>query len=76
MVDCLGLDFFSSTIIFLVGVTSKGLTTSLIGGLTTSLTTYLTGGLEEDEGTKIVELGADTMMLSTKPNPVLSEGDF
>ena len=68
MVDCLGLNFFSSTLIFLEGVTSKG--------LTTSLTTSLTGGSEEDEGTKIVEFGANTLMLSTKPNPVLSEGDF
>ena len=66
------LDTLRSTLIFLGGVTSKGLTTSLTRGLTTSLT----GGSEEDEGTKIVELGADTLMLSTKPNPVLSEGDF
>ena len=63
-VGCLGLDSFSSTLIFLGGVTSKGLTTSLIGGS------------KEDEGTKIVELGADTLMISTKPNLVLSEGDF
>ena len=41
-----------------------------------SLTTSLTRGLEEDEGTKIVEFGADTLMLCTKPNSVLSEGDF
>ena len=60
----LGLDSFSSTLIFLGGVTSKGLTTSL------------TRGSEEDEGTKIVELGVDTLMLSTKPNPVLSEETF
>ena len=60
----LGLDSFSSTLIFLGGVTSKGLTTSL------------TRGSEEDEGTKIVELGVDTLMLSTNPNLVLSEGDF
>jgi len=40
------------------------------------LTTSLIGGSKEDEGTKIVELGADTLMLSTKPNPVLPEGDF
>ena len=58
------LDTLRSTLIFLRGVTSKGLTTSL------------TGGLEEDEGTKIVELGANTLMLSIKPNLVLSEGDF
>ena len=63
-VDCLGLDSLRSTLIFLGGVTSKGLTTSLIGGS------------EEDEGTKIMELGADTLVLSTKSNPVLSEGDF
>ena len=63
-VDCLGLDSFRSTLIFLRGVTFKGLTTSLIGGS------------EEDEGTKIMELGVDTLMLSIKPNPVLSEGDF
>ena len=53
-----------------------GLTTSLTGGLTVSLTTSLTEGSEEDEGTKCVEWGADTKMLSTKPNPDLSEGDF
>ena len=63
-VNYLGLNCFRSTLIFLRGVTSKGLTTSL------------TGGSEEDEGTKIVELGADTLMLSTKPYPVLLEGDF
>ena len=67
-VGCLGLDSFRSTLIFLGGVASKG--------LTTSLTTSLTGGSEEDEGTKIVELGADTLMFSTKPNPILLEGDF
>ena len=48
-----------------------GLTTSLIGGLTVSLTTSLTEGSEEDEGTKCVEWGADTEMLSTKPIPDL-----
>ena len=42
-----------------------GLTTSLTGGLTVSLTTLLTEGSEEDEGTKFVEWGADTEMLST-----------
>ena len=36
----------------------------------------LTRGLEEEEGTKFVEWGADIEMLSTKPKPVLSEGDF
>ena len=59
---------FQITLIFLGCVTSKG--------LTTSLTTSLTGGLKEDEGTKIVELGADTFMISTKPNLVLLKGDF
>ena len=53
-----------------------GLTTSLTGGLTVSLTTSFTKGSEEDERTKFVEWGADTEMLSTKPNPDLSEGDF
>ena len=53
-----------------------GLTTSLTGGLTVSLITSLTEGSEEDEGTKFVEWGANTEMLSTKPNPNLSEGDF
>ena len=52
------------------------LTTSLTGGLTVSLTTSLTEGSEEDERTKFVEWGADTEMLSTKPNPDFSEGDF
>ena len=46
-----------------------GLTTSLTGGLTVSLTE----GSEEDEGTKFMEWGADTKMLSTKPNLDLSE---
>ena len=53
-----------------------GLTTSLTGGLTISLTTSLTEGSEEDEGIKRVEWGVDIEMLSTKPNPDLSEGDF
>ena len=53
-----------------------GLTTSLIGGLTVSLTTSFTKGSEDDEGTKSVEWGAGTEMLSTKPNPNLSETDF
>ena len=55
MVDSLGLDFFISTLIFLDGETSMGLTTSLIGNLTVSLTNSLTEGSEEDEGTKFVE---------------------
>ena len=71
-VDSLGLDSFRSTIIFLDGETSIGLTTSLTGGLTVSLTE----GLEEDEGTKCVEWGADTEMLSTKPILDLPEWDF
>ena len=52
------------------------LTTSLTGDLTISLTISFTKGSEEDEGTNFVEWGADTKMLSTKPNPDLSEGDF
>ena len=39
-----------------------GLTTSLIGG--------------SEEGTKFMECGLGTEMLSTKLRPVLSEGDF
>ena len=65
------LRFRLMKLIFLRGVTSTDLA-SLIEGLTTSLT----GGSKEDEGTKIVELGADTFMISTKPNPVLLKGDF
>ena len=53
-----------------------GLTTSLTGSLTVSLTALFTEGSEEDEGTKCVEWGADTEMLSTKPNLDLSEQDF
>ena len=53
-----------------------GLTTLLTGGLIVSLTTSLTEGSEENEGTKCVEWGVDTEMLSIKPNPNLSEGDF
>ena len=75
-VDSLSLDSFRSTLIFLDGETSMGLTTSLIGGLTVSLTASLIEGSEEDEGTKCLEWGANTEMLSTKPNPDLSEGDF
>ena len=52
------------------------LTTSLTRGLTVSLTASLIEGSEEDEGTKCVEWGADTEMLSIKPNPDLSEEDF
>ena len=67
------LDPFRSTLIFLDGETSMGLTTSLTGSLTISLTASLTEGSKEDEGTKCVEWGANTEMLSTKPNPDLSE---
>ena len=70
-IDSLGLDSFRSTLIFLDGETSMGLTTSLTGGLTVSLTTSFAKGLEEDEGTKFVEWGVDKEMLSTKPNPDL-----
>ena len=73
MVDSLGLDSFKSTLIFLDGETSMGLTTSLTRGLTVSLTISLTEGSKEDEGTKFMEWGADTEMLSTKPNLDLSE---
>ena len=59
-VDSLGLDSFRSTLIFLDGETSMGLTTSLTWGLTVSLTTSFTEGSEEDEGTKFVEWEADT----------------
>ena len=76
MVDSLGLNPFKSTLIFLDGETSMGLTTSLTGGLTVSLTTSFTKGSEEDEGTMFVEWGVDTKMLSTKPNLDLLEGDF
>ena len=57
---------------FLGGVTSIDLAISLTEGLTTSLT----GGSEEEEGTKFREWGAGTKMLSTKPKPILLEGDF
>ena len=75
-VDSLSLNFFRSTLIFLDGETSMGLTTSLTRGLTVSLTASLTEGSKEDEGTKFVEWRVDTEMLSTKPNPDLLEGDF
>ena len=52
-----------STLIFLGGgVTSIGLTISLLGGL--------------EEETKFVEWVLDNEMLSTKPRPDLSMGDF
>ena len=40
------------------------------------MTASLTKGSKEEEGTKFVEWGADTEMLSTKPKLVLSEEDF
>ena len=65
-VGFLGLDSFRSTLIFLDDEPSKGLATSLTEGLTISLTISLTEGYEEeDEGTNLVEWGADTEMLST-----------
>ena len=65
-VDSLGLDSFRSTLIFLDDEPSKGLATSLTEGLKISLTISLTeGSEEEDEGTNLVEWGADTEMLST-----------
>ena len=65
-VGFLGLDSFRSTLIFLEDEPSKGLATSLIEGLTISLTISHTEGSEdEDEGTNLVEWGADTEMLST-----------
>ena len=56
---------------FLGGVTSTDL-----ASLTEGLTTLFTGGSEEEEGTKFVEWGVATEMLSTKLKPVLSKGDF
>ena len=56
-----------STLIFLGRVTFIGL-----ASLTKGLIASLTGGLEEEEGTKFVEGGADTEILSTKPKPVLN----
>ena len=67
---------FQINLIFLDGETPMGLTTSLTRGLTVSLITSLTEVSEEDKGTKFVEWGADIEMLSTKPNPDLSERDF
>ena len=58
----LGLDLWRSTLIFLGGVTSIGLAL-LIEGL-------------EEEGTKFVKWGVNTDMLSIKPKPVLSVGNF
>ena len=65
-VGFLGLDSFRSTLIFLDDEPSNGLATSLTEGLIISLTISLTeGSEEEDEGTNLVEWGADTEMLST-----------
>ena len=59
----LGLDSLGSTLIFLeAGVTSTGLTISILEG--------------SEEGTKFVECDSGTKMLSTKPKPVLFKGDF
>ena len=58
----LGLGSGRSTLIFLRGVTSIGLTISLTKG--------------SEEGTKFVECVSGTKMLSTKPKPVFSKGDF
>ena len=61
----LGLDLWRSTLIFLG-----------VGGVTSTDLVSLTRVLEEEEGTKFVEWGADTEMLSTKPKLVLLEGNF
>ena len=62
-VEFVGLDSLRSTLIFLEGgVTSTGLTISLLGG--------------SEEGKKFVEWVLDIEMLSSKPRPVLSKGDF
>ena len=62
----LGLDTLRSTIIFLDDEPSMNLATSLTEGFTISITISLTeGSEEEDEGTNLVEWGADTEMLST-----------
>ena len=61
-VEFLGLDSLRSTLIFLGGVTYIGLTTSLTRG--------------SEEETKFVEWVLGTEVLSTKPKPVLSKGDF
>ena len=53
-VGFLGLDSFRSTLIFLDDEPSMGLATSLTEG-----------SEDEDEGTNLVEWGADTEMLST-----------
>ena len=67
----LGLDLWRSTLIFLGGVTYIDL-----ASLTVGLMASLTKGSEEEEGTKFVEWGADTEMLSTKPKLVFLEGNF
>ena len=59
----LGLDSLRSTLIFLGGgVTSTGLTIILLGG--------------SEEETKFVECVSDPKMLSSKPRPIFSKGDF
>ena len=59
MVEFLDLDTLRSTLIFLGGVTSTGLTFLLTR--------------DTEKGTKFVEWGVNTEILSTKPNPDLSE---
>ena len=54
----------------------EGVTSTYLASLTEGLTTLHTGGSEEEEGTKFMEWGVDTKMLSTKRKPVLSKGDF
>ena len=62
IVGFLGIDSLRSTLVFLGGVTSIGLIISLLGG--------------SEEETKFVEWVLDTNMLSAKPRPILSKGDF
>ena len=62
-VGFLGLDSLRSILIFLKGgITSTSLTISLLGA--------------SEEETKFVEWVSDTEMLSSKPRPILSKGDF
>ena len=58
----LGLESLRSTLIFLGGVTSASLTISLMGGL--------------EEETNFMEWFLEIVILSLKPRPVLSKGDF
>ena len=62
MVGFLGLDSLRSTLGFLGGVISTGLTISLMRG--------------SKEETKFVECVLGTEMLSSKPKLVLAKGDF